>query len=126
MSDARIRIRWIDGEVTAVLDATPSAQALLRALPSESVANLWGEEVYFDLPAPIELDADARQVVDAGAVCYWVEGKSLALPYGPTPVSHGNECRLVTRVNVLGKIEGDPRALAAIRAGGRVRVERLD
>jgi hypothetical protein len=37
-------------------------------------------------------------------------------------VSQGDECRLVTSVNVLGKLEGDPRALAGIRDGDTVEV----
>jgi hypothetical protein len=51
-----------------------------------------------------------------------VQGGSLALPYGPTPVSRGNECRLVTRDNVLGKLEGDPRTLATVRDGDAIEV----
>jgi hypothetical protein len=92
------------------------------ALPARSRANTWGEEVYFTLKADVKLEPDAREVVDPGTVCYWVQGGSLALPYGPTPVSRGSECRLVTKVNVLGRIEGDPRALAAVRDGDTVEV----
>ena len=120
----RIRISWDKGEVFAVLEDTPTAGKLLEALPCVSRANTWGDEVYFEFPVEAELEPDARQVVDAGAVCFWVEGSSLALPYGPTPVSVGDECRLVTEVNVLGMIEGDPRMLASIRSGDEVRVEK--
>ena len=121
----RIRISWDGGEVFAVLEDTPTAGKLLEALPCVSRANTWGEEVYFELPVEAELEPDARQVVDAGAVCFWVEGSSLALPFGPTPVSVGDECRLVTAVNVLGMIEGDPRALASISSGDEIRVEEV-
>lgn len=120
---SRIRIRWSSGEVLATLGATPAAQALLAALPVSSRANTWGDEVYFRVPADVQLEADAREVVDPGTVCYWVQGGSLALPWGPTPASRGDECRLVTRVNCLGRIEGDPSALAAIRSGEEVTVE---
>jgi hypothetical protein len=111
--------------VIATLDDTPSASALLKVLPCDASANTWGEEVYFSLPVACRLEADARQVVDPGTVCFWVEGRSLALPYGPTPVSKGTECRLVAKVNVLGRIEGDARTLASIRDGDRIRVERV-
>jgi hypothetical protein len=69
-----------------------------------------------------KLEAGACEVVDPGTVCFWVQGSSLALPYGPTPVSRGDECRLVTKVNVLGKFEGDPRKLATVREGDTVEV----
>jgi hypothetical protein len=122
---SKIAIRWGAASLVAQLEDTPTAAALLAALPCESSANTWGEEVYFSVPVSCRLEADARQVVDPGAVCFWVEGRSLALPFGPTPVSRGSECRLVTKVNVLGKIEGDARTLASIRDGDRVRVERV-
>ena len=118
----RIRIKWPKGELTAQLADTPTAKAVAAALPAKSRANTWGEEVYFRLAADVELERDAREVVDLGAVCFWVQGGSLALPYGPTPVSRGNECRLVTRVNVFGKLEGDPRALASVRDGDAIEV----
>lgn len=118
----RIRIKWPKGELVAQLADTPTAKAVAAALPAKSRANTWGEEVYFTIAADVQLERDAREVVDSGAVCFWVQGGSLALPYGPTPVSRGNECRLVTRVNVLGKIEGDPRALASVRDGDAIDV----
>lgn len=120
---AGIRIRWRSGAVTAVLRDTPTAAKLLSALPCEASANTWGEEVYFSLPFSARLEADAQQVVDPGTVCFWVDGSSLALPYGPTPISRGSECRLASRCNLLGRIEGDPRALAAIRDGDAITVE---
>ena len=125
MSKFRIAIRWGDEALVAQLEDTPTAAALLAALPCESSANTWGEEVYFSIPVSCRLEANARQVVDPGTVCFWVEGHSLALPFGPTPVSRGSECRLVSKVNVLGKLEGDARALASIRDGDRIRVERV-
>ncbi len=118
----RIRVTWPTGEVVACLADTPSARAVLAALPTRARARTWGEELYFSLPASVALEPDARDVVEPGTVCYWVEGQSLALPFGPTPVSHQGECRLVTAVNVLGRIEGDPRALATVRDGDPVEV----
>jgi uncharacterized protein len=120
---ARIRIAWGSGEVTADLRETPTVKQLLTALPSTSRAQTWGEEVYFQLPVRADLEADARQVVEPGAVCFWCEGSALALPYGRTPASQGNEPRLVTRCNVLGKILGDPRQLATVKPGDSIRVE---
>jgi hypothetical protein len=46
-----------------------------------------------------------------------VEGESMAIPFGPTPVSVVDECRLVTHVNrvgTLGEIPGArPRSATA-------------
>jgi len=119
---SRIRIKWPRGELTATLEDTPTAALVLAALPAKSRASTWGEEVYFSLPVRAKKEQGAVEVVPPGTVCFWVEGGSLALPYGPTPASEGDECRLVTSVNVLGKLDGDPRALAGIRAGDAIEV----
>jgi uncharacterized protein len=123
---SRIHLKWSQGEAFAQLDDTPTARALIEALPFSGRANTWGEEVYFSAPIEVKLEANARQVVDPGTVCFWVEGSSLALPYGPTPVSKSDECRLVTKVNTLGKLEGAPRVLASVRSGERIDVTRAD
>lgn len=42
------------------------------------------------MPLKALLESDSQQVVDPGTVCFWVQGSSLALPFGPTPVSKGD------------------------------------
>jgi len=120
---ARLRVRAGKVALEVVLEDTPTAQALLAALPFESRAQTWGEEVYFSTPVSARLEAGARQVVEPGTVCFWTEGDALALPYGRTPLSTDDKPRLANRCNVLGRIEGDPRALARVKPGDRVRVE---
>jgi hypothetical protein len=122
MSYARIRISWPKGAVSATLNDTPTARGLVAALPVDARAQTWGEEVYFEVPVKATLESGAKQVVPPGTVCLWVEGSSLALPWGRTPVSEGDESRLVTRCNVLGMIDGDPRQLASVRSGDSITV----
>ena len=118
----RIRIQWPDGEVTATLESTPTSEALRTVLPCSSHAHTWGEEVYFSVPVDAELEPDAMQVVPPGTVCLWVEGSSLAIPFGPTPISEGDECRLVTAVNILGQLDGDPKLLDSVNEGDPITV----
>ena len=118
----RLHISWEGGELFAQLKETPTAKAVVAALPHTAQANTWGEEVYFTIPADAELEANATDIVEPGTVCYWVEGSCLALPYGRTPASTGSECRLATAVNILGKLEGDPAELSRISAGNSVTV----
>ncbi len=122
----RVRFRWKTGEVCGVFENTPTAREVFRALPVTSEVSTWGEEVYFPVPVRCSLEQDAKQVVDPGTICFWVQGSSLALPYGPTPVSTGRECRLVTAVNVLGKLESDPRVLASLQDGDSIIVEPIE
>lgn len=118
----RIRIVWPRGSVTAALRNTPTSAKLLAALPCAARVHTWGEEVYFTVPIEAALEPDAQQVVEPGTVCFWVEGASLALPYGATPIAQKGESRLVTKCNVLGKLDGDPRTLAGIRDGDAIEV----
>ncbi len=120
----KIRISWPAGQLTATLDDTPTAAALIAALPVDSTAHTWGEEVYFDTGLTPALEADARQVVEPGTVAFWPPGNALALPYGPTPISEGDKPRLASPCNVLGRIDGDPRALATVRSGDPIHVHK--
>ena len=119
---ARIRIGWKSGAVIAALDDTPTARALIAALPLESSASTWGEEVYFEVPIEAKIETGARQIVEPGAVCFWTEGNALALPFGRTPISEDARPKLASRCNVLGSIEGDPRRLGTVRAGEAITV----
>ena len=75
-----MRLKFIFESVTlfAVLNDTPTSRELIKALPAESAIHTWGEEVYFGLPVKTTLEGDAKQVVDPGTVCFWVEGSSLS------------------------------------------------
>jgi len=120
MSYARIRIAWPKGSLVAALDDTPTARALVAALPLDSRAQTWGEEVYFEIPVKSALERGAKQVVPAGTVCFWAEGGSLALPFGRTPISDGKEPKLVSPCNILGRIDGDASEFASVRSGDTI------
>jgi hypothetical protein len=123
-----MRLRITAGRLAleAEVRDTPTAGALAAALPFEATAQTWGEEVYFTTPVSAKLEPDAKQVVEPGAVCFWTEGDALALPYGRTPISTDARPKLAARCNVLGRLLGDARALAGIKSGAKIRVERAD
>jgi hypothetical protein len=120
----KLRLDFSGMQFTVELRDTPTAKALLEAAPFEATAQTWGEEVYFTTPVSAKLEADARQVVEPGTVCFWTEGNALALPFGRTPISTDERPKLANPCNVLGSIAGNPRQLAKIRSGSRIRVER--
>ncbi|MEU1004838.1 cyclophilin-like fold protein [Streptomyces tibetensis] len=122
----QIRISWPAGHLDASLDDTPTSQALVKALPLVSTARTWGAEVYFDTGVSVSRETGAQEVVEPGTVAFWTDGDALALPYGPTPISRDDECRLAGPCNVLGRFDGDPGLLATVRDGDPVRVELLD
>ena len=120
---AGIRIVWSAGSVIADLNSGPTVDKLLAALPCESTVNTWGQEVYFTLPIKAALEPGAQQVVEPGTVCFWVDGSALALPWGRTPASRGDECRLVSPCSVLGRIRGDAAVLGSAIDGDTIRIE---
>ncbi|MEJ5232256.1 MAG: cyclophilin-like fold protein [Geminicoccaceae bacterium] len=122
------RIRFRIGSVTLEVEPfdTPTARAVLAALPFESRTRTWGEEVYFDTPVKVALEPDARDVVEPGEIAFWVEGRSIAIAFGRTPASRGDECRLVAPVNVWGRARQDVRALKVVKPGDPIRVEPVD
>ena len=109
-------------ELTAELLDTPTAEAIYRALPFSSTTQTWGEEVYFSTPVNVILEADARDVVQAGELAFWVEGSAIAIGFGPTPISHGDEIRLAARTNVWARAVEDVKALKSVKPGEPVRV----
>jgi hypothetical protein len=119
------RIRLSIGKVVLEADLldTPTADAIYAALPFESRAQTWGEEVYFSTPVQVEREADARDVVQAGELAFWVEGDSIAIGFGRTPISKGDEIRLAARTNIWARALSDVRALRVAKAGDAIRVE---
>ncbi|HEY3074933.1 MAG TPA: cyclophilin-like fold protein [Burkholderiales bacterium] len=121
----KLRISAGKVSIEAELRETPTTRALAAALPFEAAAQTWGDEVYFSTPVSAKLEPDAKQIVEPGTVCFWTEGDALALPFGRTPISTDERPKLASRCNVLGSIIGDAKALAAIKAGTKVRVEKI-
>ena len=115
------RIRITAGEVsaTATLNDSGTAQAIWSALPIEARGSTWGDEIYFSIPVD-QREEDARPVVDLGDIAYWPPGKAFCIFFGPTPASQGDECRPASPVNVVGKIDGDPKAFKKVPSGARV------
>jgi hypothetical protein len=113
-------------KITAVLRDTPTAEAIYRSLPIRSQARTWGAEVYFSVPVSVDLEADARDLVQAGEWAFWVEGECIAIGFGPTPISDGNEIRLAARTNIWADAIDDVRQLGMVKAGDAIVLEALE
>ena len=108
--------------VEAQMLDTPTASKILEALPIESSANLWGDEIYFDIPLRLAQEPEASADVEVGDLAYWPAGPAFCIFFGPTPVSTGDQPRAFSPVNVFGRVLGDARRFKSVSNGASVKV----
>jgi uncharacterized protein len=118
----RIRFEFATVTIEAELLDTPTANAILAALPITCRALTWGEEVYFDVPVEVAREQAARAIVTPGEIAYWPDGPAIAIGFGRTPISRGDETRLASPCNVFARALDDVKTLAAVKAGTKVKV----
>lgn len=67
------------------------SQELYQKLPIEGRANLWGEEIYFEIPLKAADENESPSAIK-GDVSYWSPGSALCIFFGDTqpysPVNH--------------------------------------
>ena len=112
--------------IEAELLETATARAIASNLPFASKAQTWGEEVYFETPVQAELENDAKDVVEAGEIAFWCEGSCIAIGFGPTPVSQGDEIRLAARTNIWARALNDVTQLKAVKPGDFIFIEAIE
>jgi hypothetical protein len=85
------------------LNDSPTADGLYLALPLEREINVWGGEIYFQIPVHDELE-QGKKIMEVGDVAYWPEGDALCIFFGRTPASSGEAPEAYSSVMPLGKI----------------------
>ena len=115
----------IDNEsVPAELNDTDTALAIIDNLPLDSDFSTWGDEIYFSIPVKVGLQ-NGRDVVEMGELGYWPPGSAFCIFYGATPGSTEDEIRPASPVNIIGKIQGNPKIFKKLAAkSNKIRIEK--
>lgn len=123
---AKIRITVGDEEFDATLDedgAPETVAKIVEALPIESTASTWGEEIYFEIPVQVG-EENAVETVSKGDLGYWPAGACFCLFFGKTPMTQSEDAiKPASAVNPIGRVE-NPDALKKHSAGEAVRIEK--
>ena len=121
----KIILKFKEKELILNLRDTPTAELIYDALPFSSTIKKWGEEIFFETPLNIELENNARAVVEFGEIAFWNNGSAIAIGYGKTPVSRGNEIRLISPCNIWADSNFDKSYIAQIRENEIVEIEKF-
>ena len=112
-------------ELVFELRDTLTADIIYNSLPLKSKIQKWGEEIYFETGLSIELEKNAKSVINIGEIAFWNDGSAIAIGYGKTPVSKENEIRLISPCNVWADCEFDKNYIGQIRENETVIAEKL-
>lgn len=110
--------------LAAELNDNPTAQKIWEALPIEGRANIWGDEIYFEIPVVVGQEPGARADVEVGELGYWPVGHAFCIFFGPTPASSDNRPRAASLVNILGRVQGEATRFRTVPSSLLVRLER--
>ena len=102
------------------LHPTPTADAVWRALPINSVAETWGDSLHFEVPVRAGRDRTARMNARPGDLYFWPDEARILMVWGMTPISRDGEIRLMRPCNVWATALGDLTALDGLVPGGKV------
>jgi hypothetical protein len=112
--------------VQAELNETYTAEKIFEALPFEGNVNLWGDEIYFDIPLELDLESNAIAEVEVGSLGYWPSGPAFCIFFGPTPVSRDEKPRAYSPVNIFGRIIGDSSRFKTVSNGSNIQITRYE
>ena len=112
-------------KIEAKLLDTPTAKNIKDALPFGSKASTLAGEVFFETPVMAELEDNAKDVVEAGEIAFWTEGNCIAIGFGKTAASQGDEIRLATKTNIWAHAVTDVTLLKPCKPGDFVFIEMI-
>ncbi|GAQ94124.1 hypothetical protein TAGGR_1297 [Thermodesulfovibrio aggregans] len=122
--NTKVKIIIEGKEIKAEFYDTECAKKIVEALPIESKINEWGDEFYFSIGLKMPLDSTATTCVAVGDIGYWPPGEALAIFFGKTPLSTGEDPVPASEVNIVGRIIDDPAILKTLKGAKKIKIEK--
>lgn len=121
----KCKITIQDISIIVNIKKTYTSEMIWEMLPYTSINKKWGNENFFSFDINCPLECDAKSVIELGDIVFWPEGKCIAIGYGPTPISKGEEIRLISKCNIWGKSTCNLHRLKKFSGQEKVKIERL-
>ncbi len=117
MKKLKISCSGFEVEAEMLEGETPkTCEAIGQALPFDAEAEIWKEEVYFEIPVRISSEAPTPKTT-AGDISYWPEGPGFCIFFGKS--------QPISPITTFAKIRSGIEKFRKVNSGDRIRVERL-
>lgn len=92
-----------------------TCEAIWKALPLEGEAEIWKEEVYFEIPVRIGAEKPTPRTA-AGDVAYWPDGPGFCIFFGRS--------QPISPVNTFARVESGIEGFRGVKGGNVIRVDK--
>jgi hypothetical protein len=115
------------GEIEAeFVDMNPQTKdAIINALPFQGEANVWGDEIYFNIPVTAS-EETGQQDMEVGDIAFWPMGNAMCIFFGKTPVSDSEKPKAYSPVNRFARIIGDAKIFKKVENGDTISVKKKE
>ena len=107
------------GKLNAILDERnpKTARMMYENLPLEGEANIWLEEIYFDVPLKLEYE-NPSSTTTKGDLSYWPPGSAFCIFYG--------ESQPASDVNNIGRVEDKLKLFSKVKNDDKIVIRKLN
>ena len=122
-NDKKLILKFNSKLFEITLRNTETAKLIAKSIPIKSRIQICGEEIFFNTNLQVKLENDARDVMQLGELAFWTEGSAIAIGYGITPVSIGQEIRLIGPCNVWADCSFKKSDFDNIKSGDKISLD---
>ena len=107
------------GNLNAIFDERnpKTARMIYENLPLEGEANIWLEEIYFDVPLKLEYE-NPSSTTTKGDLSYWPPGSAFCIFYG--------ESQPASDVNNIGRVENNLDLFSEVKNDDKIVIRKFN